>query len=68
MLLMRQLIKRLNVMAHDPYTENLFEWIPVTKKEGLINMIENVMRATRKTSGTTMGKSFASFPVGKTLI
>ncbi|TWD92439.1 hypothetical protein FB550_11870 [Neobacillus bataviensis] len=39
-----KMIKR---MARDPYTENLFEWIPVTKKEGLINMIENVMRATQ---------------------
>ncbi|MEH7379154.1 FMN-binding glutamate synthase family protein [Bacillus sp. JJ1533] len=39
--------KTITRMARDSYTENLFEWIPVTKKEGLINMIENVMRATQ---------------------
>ena len=39
--------KTIKRIARDSYTENLFEWIPVTKKEGLINMIENVMRATQ---------------------
>lgn len=44
-------------MAKDQYTENLFEMIPVTKKVGLINLMENVMRAEH---GTPPGRPFGT--------
>lgn len=37
--------KALERVTKDQYTENLFEMIPVAKKVGVINLMENVMRA-----------------------
>lgn len=37
--------KALERMARDQYSENLFEMIPVSKKVGVINLMENMMRA-----------------------
>jgi glutamate synthase domain-containing protein 2 len=39
--------KALERITRDQYTENLFEMVPVTKKVGVINLMENVMRSTK---------------------
>ncbi|MFT4414295.1 FMN-binding glutamate synthase family protein [Fredinandcohnia humi] len=39
--------KALERVSRDQYTENIFEMIPVAKKIGTINLMENVMRASK---------------------
>lgn len=41
--------KGLTRMAYDQYIENLFEMVPASKKVGIINLVELVMRATQGT-------------------
>lgn len=39
--------KALERLTRDQYTENIFEMVPVAKKVGIINLMENVMRAEK---------------------
>lgn len=50
--------KGITRLSYDQYIENLFEMIPVSKKVGIINLVELVMRATQ---GTPVPRPLGSY-------
>jgi hypothetical protein len=60
--------KAIERVTRDQYTENLFELVPISKKVGMINLMENMMRVKQgQPPGRPLGSHYNFSPWEKLL-